>query len=266
MSTTHQTHTRHKSEGDKEFSFWGSSNTIPSKNDCDEPEGNEARLNKEADYGEIHQRRSYKFEYSPFCSTVSDPSRSKAIAEGQRELMEMMQDIPESGYELSFQDMVVVEKLVQEPEQPHQNETSLDNTLMQSSGNKAQLKRSNKKKKNKGNTRPGQILRVESMDSETFLLKMFFPIPLDWMKKDKVKNGSKVSPRPSFQESMKQVGKEWRLKRFFLSGDNKGDGTEDGIIQKNGGRSNRDINSLSFSHGCWPFLPYTKSKTKNLGR
>lgn len=237
MSTIHQTH---ESDGEKEFSFWGSSNIIPSENDCDQPQGNESRLKKEAYFGETHQRKSLKYEYSRFCSTVSDPSRSKAISEGQRELMEMMQDMPESGYELSFQDMVVHEKQVLEPEQqPHQNETSLENTLMQSSsGNKAQLKRVSKKKKNKGNSRPGQILRVESMDSETFLLKLFFPISLDWMKKDRAKNGSKVSSRPSLQESIKQVGKEWRIKRLFLSGDNR----EDGICQKNGGRSISDIN------------------------
>ena len=239
MSTIHQTHTRREGE-DKEFSFWGSSNIIPSENDCDQPQGNESRLKKEAYFGETHQRKSLKYEYSRFCSTVSDPSRSKAISEGQRELMEMMQDMPESGYELSFQDMVVHEKQVLEPEQqPHQNETSLENTLMQSSsGNKAQLKRVSKKKKNKGNSRPGQILRVESMDSETFLLKLFFPISLDWMKKDRAKNGSKVSSRPSLQESIKQVGKEWTIKRLFLSGDNR----EDGICQKNGGRSISDIN------------------------
>ena len=135
----------------------------------------------------------------------------------------------------------MIQKQVLEPEQqPHQNETSLENTLMQSSsGNKAQLKRVSKKKKNKGNSsRPGQILRVESMDSETFLLKLFFPISLDWMKKDRAKNGSKVSSRSSLQESIKQVGKEWRIKKLFLSGDNR----EDGIGQKNGGRINSDIN------------------------
>ena len=226
-------------DGEKEFSFWGSSNIIPSENDCDQPQGNESRLKKEAYFGETHQRKSLKYEYSRFCSTVSDPSRSEAILEGQRELMEMMQDMPEFGYELSFQDMVVHEKQALEPEQqPHQNETSLENTLMQSSGHKAQLKRVSKKKKNKGNSRPGQILRVESMDSETFLLKLFFPISLDWMKKDRAKNGSKVSSRPSLQESIKQVGKEWTIKRLFLSGDNR----EDGICQKNGGRSISDIN------------------------
>jgi len=228
MNTTHQTHSLHESGGDREFSFWGSPNTTP-YSDWDQPQGNEARFYKEADFGETHQRKNLKFEYSPFCSTASNPSRSKAIAQGQMELMEMVQDMPESGYELSFQDMVVHEKHVLEPEQPHQNETSLNNTHMQSSGNKDQLKKLKKKKKIKGNSRPGQILRVESMDSETFLLKLFFPISLDWMKKDKMKNESKVSSRPSFQESIKQVGKDWRIKGFSLSGNN----TEDGMSDTN---------------------------------
>ncbi|KAL2347221.1 hypothetical protein Fmac_001221 [Flemingia macrophylla] len=268
MSTNHQKHIRHKSEGDKEFSFWGSSNTIPSENDCDQPQTNKAMHNKEANFGETYQRKNFKPEYSSCCSSVSDPSRHKAIEEGQRNLMEMMRDIPESGYELSFQDMVVVDKQVGEPQKPHQSETSDDSTLMQSSGSKAQLRRLNKKKSKGNNSRPGQILRIESMDSETFLLKLFFPISLDWMKKDRVKSGSKVSPRPSLKESMKQVEKECRIKRFFLSGDNRGD-AEDGKIQ-NSGRSNSDIDryvdrSFSLSHGCWPFPPYAKSKTKNLG-
>lgn len=71
------------------------------------------------------------------------------------------------------------------------------------------------------------------MESETFLLKMFFPSSLDWMKKAKVQqnvSNSKVSQRPSSKESIKQVDKEWRIKRFFLAGDNKGD-TEDGLSQ-----------------------------------
>ncbi|KAL9313903.1 hypothetical protein ACSQ67_019355 [Phaseolus vulgaris] len=258
MNSTHQTHSLHESEGDREFSFWGSSNITPS-NDCDQSQsqGNEARFNKEAHFGETHQRKNFKFEYSPFCSTASDPSRRKAVAQGQRELMEMVQDMPESSYELSFQDMVVHEKHVLEPEQPHQNETSFNNTHMQSSGNKAQLKELNKKNKTKGNSRPGQILRVESMDSETFLLKLFFPISLDWMKKDKMKNGSKVSSRPSLKESIKQVGKDWRIKRFSFSGNN----TEDGMTD-----TNRYVDhSFSFSNGCWSFLPCAKNKTENKG-
>lgn len=206
MSSTKQAHTRHESEEDKEFSFWGSSNTIASENDCDS---------------------KFKFEHSPFLPGSSDPSRSKAIAEGRRELMELMQDMSESSYELSLQDMVVE----QQP-QPDQNEKSVDNTLMQSSGNKALKKKKKKKSKSKSN-KPDRIMRIESMESETFLLKMFFPSSLDWMKKAKVQqnvSNSKVSQRPSSKESIKQVDKEWRIKRFFLAGDNKGD-TEDGLSQ-----------------------------------
>lgn len=208
MNSTYQTHTHHKSE-DREFSFWGSPNTICyEKNDHDQLiESNEPRLNGEA-----------KFEH--------DCSRSKAIAEGRKELMEMIQDIPETSYELSFQDMVL--------QQQHVPQTSSNETLMQSSSSEPQqqpqnkkLKNKNKKKKNKSN-RYGQILRVESMDSETFLLKMFFPTSFAWMKKGKVQHGSKVSSKPSFQESTKQVDKEWRIKRFF---------SDDGARQNSGSSS-----------------------------
>ncbi|XP_061360557.1 uncharacterized protein LOC133304522 [Gastrolobium bilobum] len=255
MSSTFQAHTHHESEGDREFTFWGSSNTLTSENDCDQLGNNEARLNSQAEFGETYIRKNLKFEHH--CSRVSDPSRSKAIAEGRKELMEMMQDMPESSYELSFQDMVVDEKQVQQPE-PDQNETSINNKLMlSSSSNKSQPKTLNKKKKNKD--RPGKILRVESMDSETFFLKMFFPTSLDWMKKGRVQNGSKVSPRQSLQEPVKREGKEWRIKRFFLAGNNKGD-AEDGCD-----KSRYVDRSFSISHGCWPFFHHIKSKTKKLG-
>lgn len=224
MNSTYQTHTHHKSEEDREFSFWGSPNTISSeKNDHDQlVESNETRLNSEA-----------KFEH--------DCSRSKAIAEGRKELMEMIQDIPESSYELSFQDMVL--------QQQHVPQTSSNETLMQSnSSSEPQQQPQNKKLKNKNkkknkSNRHGQILRVESMDSETFLLKMFFPTSFDWMKRGKVQHDSKVSSKSSFQESTKQVDKEWRIKRFF----------SDDRARQNSGSSSSSSNDksryiLSFIH------------------
>ncbi|GAU19587.1 hypothetical protein TSUD_304000 [Trifolium subterraneum] len=174
-------------EGSKEFSFWTSPNTIittsSEKCDCHNTQllsGNETRV------------------FNNHCS------RSKDILEGKKELMDMMQDMSESCYELSFQDMVV---------EQHQVSQSEPETETESVCSKAQnlrhekLKKKNKKKKeNKSNSRHGKILRVESMDSETFLLKMFFPTSLDWMKKTtKVQNGSKVE----------QKDKEWRIKKFF---------------------------------------------------
>ncbi|KAK2445042.1 hypothetical protein QL285_016016 [Trifolium repens] len=230
-----QTHSPNNSdEGSKEFSFWTSPNSIKissEKCDCHNTQlgGNETRV-----FNNHH------------CS------RSKDILEGKKELMDMMQDMSESCYELSFQDMVV---------EQHQVSQSEPETETESVCSKAQnlrhekLKKKNKKKKeNKSNSRHGKILRVESMDSETFLLKMFFPTSLDWMKKTtKVQNSSKVE----------QKDKEWRIKRFF---------TED--KQNTGGSSSSSSSdksryvdrSTSFSQSCFPFFHDIKSKSKKLGR
>ncbi|CAL0319721.1 unnamed protein product [Lupinus luteus] len=214
-------HIPNESEGDMEFSFWGSSNTTSCENYCDLLGPNEAlRLKKEADFAET------------YCFKFSDPLRSKAIEEGRKELMEIVQNMhDESTYELSFQDMVINDKHVLQ--QPYQNETSFDKEHMHSSSNdnnnsnKVQLKKQNKKSKNKSSNRPSQIVRVESMDSENFLLKMFFPTSLKKIKVEK--SYSKVSPKPSsMQESVKQVGKEWKIKRYFQKGDN-----EDGMCGNN---------------------------------
>ncbi|OIV96998.1 hypothetical protein TanjilG_25823 [Lupinus angustifolius] len=217
-SPTSTPHTLHESAGDMEFSFWGSSNTTSCKNYCDMLGPNEAlRLNKEAVFAET------------YCFNFSDPSRNKAIEEGRRELMEMVQNMhDESTYELSFQDMVINDKHVLQ--ESYQNETSFDKEHMHSSSNdnnKVQLK----KQKNKSSNRPSHILRVESMESENFLLKMFFPTSLKKVKVEK--SHSKVCPKPSsLQESVKQVGKEWRITRYFKKGDYSGD-NEDGISGNN---------------------------------
>ncbi|KAE9608680.1 hypothetical protein Lalb_Chr08g0238241 [Lupinus albus] len=254
ISTPHIPH--HHSEGDMEFSFWGSSNTTSF---C---EANEAvRLNKEADFAET------------YCFKFSDPSRRvEAIEEGRRELMEMVQNMhDESTYELSFQDMVIHDKHVLQ--QPYQNETSFD---MHSSSNdnnninKAQLKKQKKKSKNKSSNRPSHIVRVESMDSENFLLKMFFPTSLKKVKVEK--SYSKVSPKPSsLEESVKEVGKGWRIKRYFRKGDNKGDNEDDmcgnNCSSNNNNKSRNFDRKFSYSSpSCWSFLHGTENYAKKLAR
>jgi hypothetical protein len=104
--STFQTHTpENTNEGSKEFSFWTSPNTIITsfeKCDCHNIQlgGNETQV----------------LNSHHLCSIVSEPSRSKNILEGKKELMEMMQDMSESSYELSFQDMVVEKLQVPQPE------------------------------------------------------------------------------------------------------------------------------------------------------
>lgn len=190
--STFQTQTpENTDEGSKEFSFWISPNTIITSSEKCDCHNSQLGGNETQELNNHHQ-----------CSIVSEPSRSKYILEGKKELMEMMQDMPESSYELSFQDMVVEQHQVPQPEP----ETEPVCSKVQQPQHKKLNKNKKKNKKENKSNRHSKMLRVESMDSETFLLKMFFPISLDWMKKPtKVPNGTVVE----------QKDKEWRIKRFF---------------------------------------------------
>lgn len=207
---------RHESGGDREFSFWGASNnTTSSENACDQVEG----WSREG-YGV----RGYKFEESPLLpsssnnfGSVSPTSRSEVIAEGRKELMQMIQDMPESGFELSFQDMVDQQQATQPAVQ---NKSLAENTVKDSS-NEDHMSKQDKKKKMKKSKKPDHMLQVEGMDSETFILKMFFPTSLARMKKGKVDNISRLSSPPSFRESTKKVSREKRIKESFKAGDNR---------------------------------------------
>lgn len=169
----------HNCEQAKEFSFW------TQKCGCDTIQLGSAN---ETEFQQTQKIKNLIFQNSNHhCSSiVSESLRSKDILEGKNEVMEMIKDMPESSYELSFQDMVIEQHQMPLPETEHK-----------------QLENKQKKVKNKKENKSNKMLRVESMDSETFLLKMFFPT-FDWMKKPKVQNGS-----------IKQKDKDWRIKRFF---------------------------------------------------
>ncbi|XP_050875654.1 uncharacterized protein LOC127079292 isoform X2 [Lathyrus oleraceus] len=173
-------------------------------------------------------------EDKDFCfwtSPYSESSRSKDILQGKNELMEMMQHIPESSFELSFQDMVVEQH--QAPEAKPEPE-QVESKVQQPQHKKMNEKKKIKKKENKSNSRHGKILRAESMESETFLLKMVFPTSLDWKKKTtKRQNDSKVEEKD----------KKWRIKSSSSNNSN-------------------DKSSFSFSQGCFPFFDHIKSKVK----
>ncbi|KAL1290927.1 hypothetical protein HN51_059475 [Arachis hypogaea] len=213
-------------EGDTEFSFWNPSNTMSS-------------------YMSDSKNMMKVVECSPFlprsrrCSRIMDPSKIKAIEEGRKELMEMVQGMPDSSFELSFQDMVVHDKQVlqsepyQDEENKHKQVRSSSSSSSNSSG-KAQAKKPKKAKKSESINRPKQMMRVESMDSASFLLKLFIPISL---KKPKVQNGSK----------------NWSVKSSSSSSGGSGD------------KSRYFDRNLSFSQGCLPFSHYIKGIKKKVG-
>ncbi|XP_058764971.1 uncharacterized protein LOC131638422 [Vicia villosa] len=206
---------------------------------------------------QTHTPNNNEGEDKDFCfwtSPSSESSRIKDILEGKKELMEMMQHMPESSFELSFQDMVVEQHQVPEAK-PKPEPEQVSSKVQQPQHKKLNEKKKTKKKENKCNSRHGKILRAESMDSETFLLKMVFPTSLDWKKKTtKKQNGSKVEEKD----------KEWRIKRFFTE---HRQNTRSSSSSSNSGCDGNDKSryvdrSFSFSQGCFPFFDHRKSKLK----
>ncbi|KAM5562533.1 hypothetical protein ABKV19_017648 [Rosa sericea] len=200
--------------------------------------------------------------------SLSPASRTQAIARGQRELMEMVRNMPESCYELSLKDLV---------ERPRMVEVEVDEDDMST---EALVKREDGKvKKKKNDRKKPMVVRSGSFDSGGFLLKMVFPISLGSNKKNKTvvinknkKNKSdsvegdgttaKVSPRPS-------VDKDWWKKRVSASG---GSGRSEsgvssiisGSIKSSSGSSTSSCSSRSSSRrktgGCWSFILLNKKR------
>lgn len=164
--------------------------------------------------------------------SLSPASRAQAIARGQRELMEMVRNMPESCYELSLKDLVerpVVDQARHREERDVNAVMSTRSELGKNNSNKGKETR-----RNSGATR----------ENEGLLLKMVFPVSFGSKKKKKKKNmmmtnndqsilantSSKVSPKPLVSDGSKSgnsnsstngnsVDKEWWKKRFSVSGE-----------------------------------------------
>ena len=228
-SPKYQIQSSHDSTGDIEFDFWGvhDSDTMYNENFSDQF-GTEIEFQVQASLvqeglggvvNSLHlwKRNSSKkvqYESSPLLphdhhpSNLSPTSRREVIADGRKQLMEMVKDMPESSYELSLKDLVNEQHGLEE---------------VQEGPVESQEDQPKKQKKNtkKGIKKVRQLSRIESLESETFLLKMFFPTSLSFKKKTKEGKSSKLSPSPSFEDTKDRIDKEWWLKRFFVTGENK---------------------------------------------
>lgn len=149
--------------------------------------------------------------------SIPPSSRALAIAKGQWELMEMVKNMPESCYELSLKDLVEKNSILEgnqeeclinkEEEKEKENLTISQEQVVKS----IKRQESNKNKK-------GKMIRHESFEERGSVLKVFFPIPLDPKKKEKMRNSTKktkVSPKPI--ESSRSLEKDWWKKRFSCS-------------------------------------------------
>ncbi|PON35294.1 patatin-like phospholipase domain protein [Trema orientale] len=174
--------------------------------------------------------------------SLSPASRAQAIARGQRELMEMVRNMPESCYELSLKDLV--ERPVVDQARARQEEKD-DMDIVMRNGSQ--------KKRNDFGNKGKEMRRSGTMENDGLLLKMVFPVSFGSKKKKKSvmmmkKNeqsilanaSSKVSPKPLVSDGSKgnggntnssssggaadagggaSVDKEWWRKGFSASGE-----------------------------------------------
>ncbi|KAL8134205.1 hypothetical protein AgCh_009309 [Apium graveolens] len=123
--------------------------------------------------------------------TVRSPtSRLQVMVDDRRVLTNMVQNMPESSFELSLRDIVD------------------DRANMQASENKIE------KKKCVGRSR---MVRSQSMDNGVFLLKMFLPACLSAKKKSPSGHCSRASHGPPFDGPEKPTDKEWWSVMFLVS-------------------------------------------------
>ncbi|KAL0556434.1 hypothetical protein IC582_004948 [Cucumis melo] len=211
---------------------------------------------------QIHLRDDHPFEYgfrltSPQRSpqfyrsnyhTLSPPSKALAIATGQKELMEIVNNMPESCYELSLRDLVEQPMVVGQRE-----DTGVDERDSNLGGHREVFSRENRKSRKETRALVGR----SSMENEGLYLKMGFPKSIGTTtRKKKKKNDSslnmsaKVSPKPP-----QLVEKDWWKRRLSVSSESEsvsyGSNVNNGSIKSS---------SSSSSNGS------NKSRTKSTGR
>ncbi|XP_050364887.1 uncharacterized protein LOC126783456 [Argentina anserina] len=195
---------------------------------------------------------------------LSPASRTQAISRGQREMMEMVRNMPESCYELSLKDLV---------ERPTMVEVEVDEDTV------GLVKRADGRVKNKSERKKPMVMRSGSMDSGGFLLKMVFPISLGSNKKNdkmtminknKKKRSDYVEGDSSTSEKVSArpcVDKDWWKKRVSASGESgrsesSASSIISGSIKSSSGSSSCCSRSSSRrkTNGCWSFIVLKKKR------
>lgn len=127
---------------------------------------------------------------SPHYRSLSPISRTEAIVRGQKELMEMVRNMPEYNYELSLKDLVEHHHRTREENTEEEEEEKEEKVKKNSSVKKIDDKKVHVKKND------GKIDRDRG-----FYLKVGLPFfSLGSKDKKKKKKESKVSPRPSISD------------------------------------------------------------------
>lgn len=201
----------------------------------------------------LSPQRSPQFYRSNYQS-LSPPSKARAIATGQKELMEMVSHMPESCYELSLRDLVEQPRVLGREE-----ETVADERDFNLGGDREIFAMENRKSK-KEISRPLVSKSTGNMENGGLYLKMGFPKSIGTTKKKKKKKNdsalntsAKVSPKPP-----PPADKDWWKRRISVSSESESVGYGSSI--NNGSIKSSSSSSSNGSHGS------NKNRTKSARR
>jgi hypothetical protein len=185
---------------------------------------------------------------------LSPESKTEAIERGQRELMEMVKNMPESSYELTLKDLVEHKVHVHN----HDVEENTNKRVIRDQRNEFSNKNGRKRE---GITISSRNHSRNNLENGGFYLKMGFPISLGSSKKHNkkkellVKNNStsKVSPRSS---SVSDGSKDWWKKKSSSTGHSECD--HNGSMKRYGSSSTSSSRSNSryviLTYNCYIFF------------
>ncbi|KAL8030840.1 hypothetical protein ABFX02_14G312300 [Erythranthe guttata] len=196
-------------------------------------------------------------------TSLSPNSRVQAIARGQRELMEMVKNMPESSYELSLKDIVENRHKMENQEDPPRVERVSKNNS--ENPRILQGKKSNDK----------NMMRNGSFKNKGLFIKMVMPTFSFQSKKKSNFGGNtngKVSPKPDVVKGGGGGGgeRDWWKKKFTGSSDS--DSSRTSINSGSTASSGGSTSSRSYSGsgrkkkngiltGCWPIFQSRRSKS-----
>ncbi|KAK3419306.1 hypothetical protein EUGRSUZ_J01342 [Eucalyptus grandis] len=265
FSFTPKSHNNLEKSRDLEFDFWvpGEMRNHHSRN-CDPDPPTLRKLEK----------MSVSIAKDHHYSNLSPSSRTRRIEEGRREMMEMIRNLPESSYELSLKDIVDKQLPLQENQEEEEEEFEFPSAeeeeefefpSAEAESNKNQKRKKRKKVPRTTSHQHHQVSRCNSMETGTFLIKMFFPSFLASSKNPATSWNSrlKISRRTLFegldQRSLDTVS---RINTSPVAGDQGSrsrDRTESSTSRSNSyKRRNHDSDSFL---GCWPF-PFAGTEGK----
>ncbi|WOG97265.1 hypothetical protein DCAR_0416605 [Daucus carota subsp. sativus] len=214
----------------KEFNFWDDQRVEKYDKDADSGSSGLEFQTKTSDSDAYsptfwatstrHEATNLLQQHSQY-SVRSPTSRLQVMVDDRRVITNMVQNMPESSFELSLRDIVD------------------DRTNMNAGEKKIEKKKCVERTK---------MVRSQSMDSGVFLLKMFLPACLSAKKKSTSGICSRASPGPSFDGSKKPVEKEWWSMMFLVSRRKINNCSSNSSSRSSGSIHNRYVHSVRCLH------------------